>query len=431
MKRNNILLVSIDAVKPDILFNQEKYGIKLQTLNQLMKEGSFTRQGNTSVFPSFTYCAHQSIITGCHPEKHGMQTNKLFDPFNEHLGAWYWYVNHNVPTLWQEAKENGYFTVNVGFPTSVNAPTDLNIPEYWRDTTKEDSELLAAISIPQGLSRECEEAIGTNIPCGLWALEDDETKLEQCRWMLKEQVAKQKGDQPVFMTTYFASYDDLAHNVGTYDETALSYLQRTDELLGELVRIARAVLGDDLVICVISDHGMMDNLGDVNVNAEFKRQGLITLNEKDELESYRAFCQRSGGVGLINVSEESEIPKVRALLEKMQKDHPDMITDVMTGAEAQESRMGCGNYDLIVTTAPGWEIREDFSGNLIKHSTSQKAQHGYDETCDDMKAIFVIAGGEVPVGREIEGHSIVDIAPTLAGLMGFEMPQAQGVNMLG
>ncbi|MDO5715356.1 MAG: alkaline phosphatase family protein [Tissierellia bacterium] len=429
MKKNNVLLVSIDAVKPDILFHQEKYGLQLNTLNSLMEKGSYTVKGNTSVFPSFTYCAHQSIITGCHPEKHKIYTNKLFDPKNHHMDAWYWYVNKNVPTLWEEAKRNGYFTINLGFPTSVMAKTDLNIPEYWRDTTDYDSEILQAVSTPQGLSAEFEAVYNKNIPCGKWDLKDDETKLEQCLWLLDTKV-KNKVDKPIFMTTYFASYDDLAHNVGTYHPKALSYLQKTDDYLGVLIQKMKEIFNDQLIICVISDHGMMDNIGDVYINHILYKNGLIQLTNQGQIEETLAYCQRSGGVGLIKTKNKKIQDEVYALLVEKMKQYPHIITQVMTGMEAEKSRHGCGGYDLIVTTAPGWEVREDCTKGFIREIPSQRAQHGYDENCDDMKAIFVIAGKNIPKQQKIEGHSIIDIAPTLAHLMGFTMKSAQGVNML-
>lgn len=429
MKLKNVLLVSIDAVNTEILFNQNKYNIELKTINKLMSEGSYTRDGNTSVFPSFTYCAHQSIITGCHPEKHGINTNKLFDPLDKHNDAWYWYVNDRVPTLWEMAKQNGYYTVNVGFPSSVMAPTDLNIPEYWRDTTEFDSELLSAICTPQGLSKEFELQKNKKIPCGLWRIEDDETKLEQCLWIIENKLKDKAKDIPLFMTTYFASYDDIAHNEGTYSKIALEYLERTDKLLGELIKSLKSKLGENLVVCVISDHGMMDNIGDININAEFVRNGLIRTNSAEKILDYKAYCQRSGGAGLVKLSDDKYFSEVKASLESIQDKIPEKITAIMTGAEAKEKRHSCFDYDFIITTKPGWEIREDLTGDLIKTTPFQSAQHGYDENYPDMKAIFIIAGCGIPKGV-VEGNSIIDIAPTLANQMGFTMESSQGRNIL-
>ncbi|NLY21162.1 MAG: hypothetical protein GXZ08_07775 [Tissierellia bacterium] len=235
MNKRNVLFVSIDALKPELVYNQEKYGISLPTINKLIKEGSYVRDGVKSVFPSFTYCCHQSMITGTYPAKHGIEGNKYFDPMGIHNDAWFWYTSDKVQNLWEQSKNNGYLSVNIGWPTSVMAEADYSIPEYWRDTTTLDSEILSAISIPKGLSKEVEEGIGRNIPCGKWGIEDDVIKLETCLWILENKIKPNLLEKPFFMTTYFASYDDCAHNEGVYGNTALEYLVKTDELLGLLI----------------------------------------------------------------------------------------------------------------------------------------------------------------------------------------------------
>ncbi len=112
-KKPSVLLVSIDAVKPEIVFNSEKHGIKLPTLKKMMEEGTYVSEGVKSVFPSWTYCCHQSIITGTYPATHGIHANKIFDPTGKHFDAWYWFVSDKVPNLWSYAKENGYLSVNI------------------------------------------------------------------------------------------------------------------------------------------------------------------------------------------------------------------------------------------------------------------------------------------------------------------------------
>lgn len=429
MTAPHVLLVSIDAVRPEIVINQERYGLRLDTINGLMTAGRSSARGNRSVFPSFTYCAHHSIITGCHPDRHGVPTNKVFDPFGQHLDAWYWYTSPRVPTLWEVAGRHCYFTVNIGWPGSVGAPADLSIPEFWRDTTWVDDDLLSAVCRPQGLSQEFTADTGERIPCGLWRLEDDKTKLEQCLWILRNRVANRPPGRPVLMTTYFASYDDLAHRLGTHHPEALACLQRTDELLGELCAAFKAVVGDDAIVCVISDHGMTDNVGDVNINAELARHGLIEV-DGGRVVGYRAFCQRSGGAGLIKVQRPEDVSVVRELLEDLALHHPDQITGVLTGAAARRDRHAGGDFDLIVTTKPGWEIRESLDCPVLTTPPSQPAQHGYDENVDDMRAICVIAGRGVDAGAALADGSIVDVAPTLCDLMGIPMPEADGRSLL-
>lgn len=429
----SVLLVSIDAVKPDIVFNQEKYNIKLDTINSLMKSGSYVKEGVRSVFPSFTYCCHQSIITGMYPDKHNIIGNKYFDPTGIHQDAWFWYTNTKVDNLWSAAKRNGYLSVNIGLPTSVMAETDYNIPEYWRDTTSLDSEILNAISVPRGLSKEVEEAIGKNIPCGLWDIKDDETKLETCLWILENKVKDNIKNKPFFMSTYFASYDDYAHNEGTYDEVSLSYLERTDKLLGILIEKVRDITDGNVIVCVVSDHGMLDNKGDIRPNTLFFKEGLIDLDKNNNVCDWKVFAQRMGGSAYIKLKNSDDFEtkdKVEKILYKLKNDKESKVLEVLTGSEAKEKRRGMHTADYVLISEPGYEVREDVLGEYRLDSPSQKAQHGYIEEIDDMKAILFIEGPSIKSNNDLGSFNLVDIAPSLANLMGFEIRDADGIKRL-
>ena len=42
-------------------------------------------------------------------------------------------MSERVPTLWQLAREHGYRSASVAFPTSAGAPGDFILPEFWWD----------------------------------------------------------------------------------------------------------------------------------------------------------------------------------------------------------------------------------------------------------------------------------------------------------
>lgn len=428
----NVLLVSIDAVGFDLALNPEQYGIRLPNLKRFLTEGAYSECGVNPIFPSLTYCCHQSIITGTHPVTHGTYANKYFDPTGIYADAWYWYASSDVPTLWSMAKQQGYLSVNVGFPTGVLADMDLNIPEIWRDTTQLDSKLLSAVSLPQELAREAEEQVG-RIRCGLWDITDDATKLETCLWMLDEKIKPRLEQQPFFMTTYFAAYDDIAHHVGTFGRKALQYLEKTDEYLGILVEKAMELSGGNLVICVISDHGMTDNVCDIRPNTVFFQNDYLSIDEKGKISDWKVYAQRGGGAANIQLKDKSDHglrEGVYQLLKDLKQKYPELIDEVMTGEQAKEQRRGYAEADFVLTTKIGVEVREEWDGDFLQKIPSQKAQHGYHEHLKDMRSMFLIQGPGIAKGRKLGNFSIVDIAPSLAGIMGFEMETSEGKNVL-
>ena len=110
MERNkvSVLLVSVDALKPEFVFEQERLGISLPNISKYFVEnGTFAGGGVQSVFPTFTYPCHQSIITGTNPATHGIYNNGIFDPLGEHMGAWHWFASRKVENLWEAAGKHG------------------------------------------------------------------------------------------------------------------------------------------------------------------------------------------------------------------------------------------------------------------------------------------------------------------------------------
>ena len=60
---------------------------------------------------------------------------------------------------------------------------------------------------------------------------------------------------------------------------------------------------------------------------------------------------------------------------------------------------------------------------------TQKAQHGYNEEFPEMRASFLLAGPGIEKGTVADVH-LIDVAPTLAALMGFVLPDAEGRDVL-
>ncbi|NLY21163.1 MAG: hypothetical protein GXZ08_07780 [Tissierellia bacterium] len=178
---------------------------------------------------------------------------------------------------------------------------------------------------------------------------------------------------------------------------------------------------------------MLDNIGDINPNVLFAKEGLIKVDEKGNVLSWDVWCQRMGGAGYIKLNDNSNIDirnKVEKILEEIQMDKNYKIMDVMTGLNAKVSRNGMYNADYVIISEPGYEVRENPIGTYIINSPTQMAQHGYVEELYDMKAVLFLKGREIPVNKDLGEFDLIDIAPTLANIMGFEMNDVDGINRI-
>lgn len=336
----SILLVSVDALKPEFVFEQERLGVKLPVItNYFVEKGLTAGAGMKSVFPTFTYPCHQSMITGTNPATHKIVNNGIFDPLGEHLGAWHWFANTEVKTLWEAAKENGYWSASVAFPTSVGARGDFIAPEFWWDGSALDSRFIDAVAKPQGIIAEMEKEIGQY--AGGLDLSDngDAQRGKAALWMLKNKIAPVISEKPFFMSAYFASFDESAHQYGVYSNEAARSLEKIDKMLGELIEEAMKITDGHLIVCVVSDHGSLDNTHNISPNVLLHDAGLIQTDENGRVISWKAFSQRAGGtaeVRLADPEDKEAADALKKIMDQLLADENSGIMEVLNGEEAKK-----------------------------------------------------------------------------------------------
>lgn len=431
-QKSSVLLISVDALKPDYVFEQEKTGVSLPNITKyFIEKGCTARKGMKSVFPTFTYPCHQSMITGTNPAVHGIVNNGIFDPTGEHLGAWHWFANTRVKTLWEAAKECGYWSASVAFPTSVGAKGDFIAPEFWWDGSEIDSRFIDAVANPQGMILEMEKEIGTY--AGGLDLSDsgDAQRGKAAMWVLKNKLAPVIREKPFFLSVYFASFDESAHQNGVYSREAALSLEKIDRMLGELIKEAERITGGDLVVCVVSDHGTLDNTHNISPNILLKKAGLIETDEEGKVVSFKAFSQRAGGtaeVRLADPGDQESAALLKEILDTLAGDPESGILEILD-REGAKARGGFPEAAYVLVSKKGYELRDDVEGEYCRTRLTQKAQHGYSEEFPEMRASFMLTGKGITPGN-IENARLIDVAPTLAGIMKVELPDAEGRDVL-
>lgn len=428
-KQVNVILISIDALKPEFVLEQARVGVHLPFLTSLfVDKGIVATDGMESVFPPFTYPCHQSMITGTNPAVHGIVNNSMFDPMGHHKGAWHWFSNKKVKTLWQAAKEAGYIVGSVAFPTSVGAKGDFIAPEFWWDGSSLDSEFIDVVAHPQGLIREMESDIGTYAGGLDLSDEGDEQRYKAAEWLLTHKLIGH--GTPFFLSAYFASFDESAHTYGVYSTEAAQSLEKIDAMVGKLIQKVDACTQGNFVVCVVSDHGTLDNTHNICPNVLLQKAGLLTVDEQGNVTSWKAFSQRAGGISEIRLSQyadEADKQKLESVLDSLVQDSESGIFAVLTGEEAR-ARGGFPQASYVLISQKGYEIRDDVIGEYMRTTLTQKAQHGYNNEFPEMRASFMLAGRNITKGR-VHNVKLIDVAPTLAALMGAELPDAEGRNI--
>ena len=430
--KDSVLLISVDALMPRLVFEKDRYGLRLPVISSLFLSGaSVAREGVRSVFPTFTYPCHQSMITGTEPKTHGTVNNAVFDPEGTHMGAWHWFVSRKVGNLWGAARKNGYISASAAFPTSVGADGDFIAPEFWWDGSEMDSAFIDSMSRPQGLIFEMEKDIG-RFAGGLDLTEaGDRQRFLSAKWIIDNKLQTSRTGKPFFMTAYFASYDESAHVNGVYSKEAFHSLELIDSMIGELVASAEKASGGHLKVCVASDHGSIDNTHNISPNVLFREAGLITADAGGRITGWKIYSQRAGGTAEIRLKDRNDAEtkaKAASILNGLLGDPKSGVMQVLTGEEAV-ARGGFPEADFVIVAQRGYELRDNITGPYCSTNCTQKAQHGYSEDFPDMYASFMLRGEGIEE-KNIKGMRLIDVAPTLAAVMGFELPDAEGRSVL-
>ncbi len=417
-----VVLISIDGLKPDYVLEAAKHNLKIPQLRRFLSEGSYA-SGVTGVLPTVTYPSHTTIVTGVSPAKHGIVTNKPFDPFRKNFDGWYWYAEDiKVPTLWDVAAKAGITTAGVHWPVTAGANITYNLVQYWRADAPDDRKLLRLLSTPK-LIEEAEQVLGP-YPDGA-----DET-VDGDRGRAAFNVFLLEKKKPGLLFCYFTGLDHQQHETGPYSPEAISTLEKIDALVGQVRAAAEKMGAGRAVICVVSDHGFFRVEKELRLNVALLKAGLMEVDEKGKLKSWKACAWVSGGCAavMLNDSQKEELrKKTRAVLTGLLKDPANGIHRILE--KDQILRLG-GFPDaaFVVGMREGYRLSGELDGAVLR-SVSHSGTHGFLPEHSGMNASFFIVGPSLPSEQSLGQIDMRDIAPTLAHILGFQLPSAEGRNL--
>ena len=433
MGKPNVLYISIDALHPEVVFDADKFGIKIPFLRSLIKKSTHTRKGAYGIFPTLTYPSHVSMVTGATPRVHGLSNNIYFDAENIHEGkCWRWFEpgKGKVDNLWSAASKSGYVTANICVPCTVGADIDYNIVEYWRDKTHYNDMLFYSLCSDPRMVEEMEKEIGFIPGLTQTEKEDDIQRAKAAIWILENQLGK--SDKPFFMSAYLSSYDGKSHECRTYSKEAFEALEVTDEMVRKIVEKAEEVSGGNLVVCIVSDHGMADVNKTLKINAELKKAGFIKSDDGETVKDWTAYSHYAHGMAEVRVKDPSDIKTYNAvekLLRVLEAAEGNGVKQVYNREQLKE----LGSFmdsDFVIEAELGYRFENLMDGDLHGEEHHYYATHGYSPEYYEMRSSFFLTGKDIPAGVDKGEINLIDFAPTLASVMGMELRHAEGKSIL-
>jgi predicted AlkP superfamily pyrophosphatase or phosphodiesterase len=422
-----VLMISVDGLKPEYVFEAEKKGLKLPYLRSLLTDGTYA-DGVTGVWPTVTYPSHTTLVTGVSPAEHGIFANVEFDPEQHFKESWFWYADQiRVPTLWRVTHAAHLTTASVGWPVTVGA-TDIDylIPEYWRitaptkDLNPSDRYLIAALSRPAGLLADKQKTLGSYLMANDTSQQGDEVKTRFAIDLLRRH-------QPAFMTLHLSSLDDAQHAHGVFSAEAIRDLEAVDGMLAQLAAAAHAA-NPSAIVTIVSDHGFIALTHRVNLLVPFLRAGLVTTTpdpatQAPKVASWRAQPWVASGMAAVMLHDPADRDTeraVRELLEALAADPNNGIARIDSRAEID--RHGAfPDAAFLIVMKPGFYAAASLTGEMVSEYPAGHGGHGFSPEYPEMNAAFFIAGPGIARGRDLGTVDMRQIAPTVAQILGVSL----------
>ncbi len=417
-KDRHVILISIDGF-PAWMWRDP--GLSVPNLRRLAAEGAVA-DAMTVSNPSVTWINHTTMVTGVNPEKHGVLYNGLLvrqgptmPPKIEQWADKDKLVR--VPTLYDAAFKAGLTTAEVDWVAITRAPTiTWSFPEIPSPTGVIEKELYM-----QG------KITGDELT--------DIARMKNIAWRDQQwtdaAVHILKTRKPNLLLFHLLTTDATNHTYGPGSMASYTAYAYADQLVGQLLAaLKESGLQDKTSIIVGTDHGFKKVSKLIFPNVALRKAGLLQA-VGSKITGCDAYVFAEGGLAFAFVTDPARkaelLPKLKEVLEKMEG--MDRVIDghegPSLGMPLPENNQGMG--DLILYPKAGYAFQALAAGeDETAVSTTYLGTHGYPNTDPELDGIFVAWGKGIRGGLKLPRVANLDVAPTIARLLGLTLPPVDG-----
>ena len=419
--KQRLLVVSLDATgRRDMEFL-----MGLPNFKKLVEEGAFC-DNVYSVYPSLTYPAHASIVTGKTPNHHRIVNNTEFQVDRKNPDWLYKERYIQGKTIVDVARERGMTIATLLWPVMGGARVNWNIPEVMV-TRPHQSQVSVCLANGTPLYLLKMNSKFGHLRKGTHQPELDDFLMECAKYTIEKY-------DPDLIMIHLVDVDTNRHLYGVEHEEVTKALVRHDKRLGELLEcLKRTRPMDKTTVCVLGDHCQIDMHTIVYLNKLFLDKGYLET-DGEKITSYKAVCKEADGSAYIYLNPDyaknsAFKAELTELLNEIKKDEKYGIEAIFSSSEAKE--MGADEECFcMVEGKPGFYFLNEFSvlTEPVAETRNLKmmATHGCLNTKEENRTFFCLNGYGVKKGARRSEMRLIDEGPTLARLLGGSLPEADG-----
>jgi predicted AlkP superfamily pyrophosphatase or phosphodiesterase len=406
-KDRHVVVISLDGFAAYALNDPT---VAVPNLRALVKNG-VAAQSMKPVNPTVTWPNHTTIITGVLPAQHGVLYNGA--PVRGAAGQPV-KVEPFVPkpqlvhgtTVYDVAHQAGLTTAEVDWVAIQDAPTiTWAFAEYGYPQRPVEQELIAAGLVTEEQMKEFRK-LPIMLRDEIWTLAGEHI------------ITKHK---PNLLLFHLLTTDSVQHRYGAQSLAAYTALSHADAKVGRLIEATKkAGIYDRTTFLIVSDHGFRTYDRRIAPNALLAEKGLDKV----------AYVIPEGGTAMVYVTQPEGKAATIATLKQLFA-NLEGVTKVIEPADfkawgypdpAKEPRMA----DLVLATTGSYSFSGAATGGALQREPAgaSPGAHGYLNDDPQMQAIFIASGRGIKRGVKLGDISNLDVAPTIAHLLGVALPTA-------
>ena len=460
-----ICILGLDCAAPEVIFGDSR----LTNIRRLMSQGVYGRL--CSVIPPITVPAWMCMSCSQDPGSLGIYGFRNRADHSYHKLEFANSASVKAPAIWDHLASQGRKSIIMGVPPNYppRRVNGISIGDFLTpDTLKNE------FTHPPAIKAKIMELLGGEYPADAKNFRtNDKQRLKEeifemsrkqwqvVRWLLTEQ----EWDYFHFvdigldrMHHGFWSYFDPSHvhfqPGNPYQNAIPEYYGWLDEQIGGVLELLnKELLDKDTIVLVVSDHGAQRLDGGFAINEWLIREGLLVLNEypaqptpfeKLSVNWSQTRVWSDGGYyarvffnvrgrepqGVIPPADyESFRDEMKSRLEALPDDKGQRLNSQVFKPDALYRHVRNVAPDLIVHLGELYWRSIGTVGHKSLHL--QENDTGPDGCNHAQYGAFVLTAANCPLRGEYEGANLLDIAPTLLDLAGYEIPEImQGRSLL-
>ncbi|MBQ8655020.1 MAG: alkaline phosphatase family protein [Clostridia bacterium] len=393
------VIISLDA-----MYEKDMEAVKEDSfLGRWMKEAAVCTKVKT-VFPALTYPAHTTLVTGCDPDQHGVGQNQPFQPDKQpDMRAWYWQASEvHRESLFDAVKKQGGRCASILWPVTGKHPSlKWGFPEVV--ALPGENQVLKMLEYGTPLW-----VLLMELKHGRKRVSSKEPHLSDYAVVLAEDLIRIR--QPELLAVHLVDLDDMRHHHGLNSREAYEAMERNQRRVEKIWQAMQDTPGmEDALLVVLSDHGQADVSRTVHLGDVLKAAGLEGCVQV-----------QSNGMSAYLFGAD---PEKAAQAESWLRENGASCGVSHVYSRGELDKLGCiPEPAFAVEAAP-----EVVFSDGLPQAKREKATHGFGPGHPAENCLLMIRGRGISPAR-MDSMPMRDVAPTLAGLMGVSLPDAQGVD---